>query len=234
MQIQTPERPRPQAAVAIAVIGVLVVVSGLTLLADNLGLTQFHDVLRQLWPFALIIVGVVTLLARRHNQVFLGLALIFAGSWAYASQQHWLNVNFWAVFGPTLLILGGASIVWRAFSRKPHIVGTKDAYIRSLAILGGGELRPEAPFEGAELVAIMGGAKIDLSNATMAGDTAVVDIFALMGGVELIVPRDWNVTVKLVTFMGGVEDKRRPSTLPATKQLILRGFAMMGGCEIKD
>jgi predicted membrane protein len=206
----------------------------LTLLAGNLGFTEFHDVLRQLWPIALIIVGIVTLWARRHDQVFLGLALILAGLWAYASEQHWLHVNFWAVFGPTLLILIGASVVWRAFYRKPRVIGAKDAYIRNLAILGGGELRPEAPFEGAELVAIMGGAKIDLSNATMAGDTAMVDIFALMGGIELIVPRDWNVTVKLITFMGGVEDKRRPSTLPASKQLILRGFAMMGGCEIKD
>jgi len=234
MQIHAPERPRSQAAVAIAVIGLLVVVFGLTLLAGNLGFTEFHDLLRQLWPFALIVVGIVALLARRHNQVFLGLVLLLAGAWAYASQQHWLHVNFWAVFGPTLLILVGASVVWRAFNRKPYVIGTQDTYIRNLAILGGGELRPEAPFEGAELVAIMGGTKIDLSNATMSGDTAVVEIFALMGGAELIVPRDWNVTVKLITFMGGVEDKRRPSTLPATKQLIVRGFAMMGGCEIKD
>jgi hypothetical protein len=78
MQAHIPERPRPQAAVAIAVIGVLVVVSGLRLSADNLGLTQVHDMLRQLWPFTLIVVGIVTLLARRHDQVFLGLALILA------------------------------------------------------------------------------------------------------------------------------------------------------------
>jgi hypothetical protein len=34
--------------------------------------------------------------------------------------------------------------------------------------------------------------------------------------------------------MGGVSDKRRPATVPATKHLIIQGMAVMGGVEIKD
>jgi predicted membrane protein len=80
----------------------------------------------------------------------------------------------------------------------------------------------------------MGGVKLDLSNATMARDTAVIDVFALMGGTEIFVPRDWDVTVRVVSLMGGCSDKRRPATGPATRHLVIRGMAVMGGVEIKD
>jgi hypothetical protein len=34
--------------------------------------------------------------------------------------------------------------------------------------------------------------------------------------------------------MGGCVDKRRPSTVPATKRLVIQGTALMGGVEVKD
>lgn len=57
----------------------------------------------------------------------------------------------------------------------------------------------------------------------MAGETATIDVFAFMGGVEILVPSDWNVVAKVSSLMGACVDKRRPSTLPPTKQPIIRG-----------
>jgi hypothetical protein len=68
----------------------------------------------------------------------------------------------------------------------------------------------------------------------MARDTAVVDVFALMGGTVILVPPDWDVTVRVTTLLSGCSDKRRPATVPATKHLIIQGMAVMGGVEIKD
>jgi len=217
---------------AITVVGVVIAAFGLTLLAGNLGLVDARHVLHESWPFGLIILGVATLATRRHDQVFLGLALVFAGAWAYAAHQSWLRVSFWAVFGPTILVLAGGSIIWRAFAR-PNL-GADASFVSSFAVLGGSELQPKVPFQGADLTCVMGGAKLDLTATTMAGDSAAIDIFALMGGAEIHVPRDWDVTVKVMSLMGGVSDKRRPATLPPTKRLVIHGFAMMGGVEIKD
>ena len=80
----------------------------------------------------------------------------------------------------------------------------------------------------------MGGVVLDLTGAQMEGDTATVDVFTIMGGIEIFVPRDWNVTTKVVSFMGACVDKRRPATMPATKTLVVRGFAFLGGIDIKD
>ena len=56
----------------------------------------------------------------------------------------------------------------------------------------------------------------------------------MMGGAEIFVPRDWDVTVRVVSLLGGCSDKRRPATGTATRHLVIRGMAVMGGVEIKD
>jgi Cell wall-active antibiotics response 4TMS YvqF len=231
-QPTTPEDARAR-AFGVAVIGIVIIAAGAILLGGNLGLIDSHYVFRNFGPVVLFILGAVLLARRRHDQVLLGLVLMFVGAWGFATQQQWIKIHFWALIGPMMLVLAGGSVVWRAFNR-PSAEGVGDAYIRTFAVFSGSELRPSVPFEGADLTALMGGVSLDLSNAPMARDTAVIDVFALMGGAVIIVPRDWDVTVRVTSLMGGCSDKRRPATMPATKHLIIQGMAVMGGVEIKD
>jgi hypothetical protein len=220
-------------SIGIALIGIVIIAAGAVLLGGNLGLIDAHFVFHNFGPVVVFLIGAVLLARRRHDQVLLGLVLMFVGAWGFATQQQWIKIHFWAVIGPLMLVLAGGSVVWRAFNR-PSPEGAGDAYIRTFAVFSGAELRPTVPFEGADLTAVMGGVKLELSNAPMARETAVIDVFALMGGAEIFVPRDCDVTVKVVSLMGGVSDKRRPSTVPATRHLIIQGMAVMGGVEIKD
>jgi hypothetical protein len=118
-----------------------------------------------------------------------------------------------------------------------HTIADEDhaEYIRSFAILSGSELRPMSrPFRGADLSAVLGGINLDLTSARMEGDNARVDLFAFCGGIDIHVPPDWTVTSKVATLLGGFTDKRRPTTTLPTKTLILDGFAVMGGIEVKN
>jgi hypothetical protein len=99
-----------------------------------------------------------------------------------------------------------------------------------------------SPFRGGDITAIMGGGQLDLRLATIPpGEEAVLDIVAVMGGVEIIVPPTWVVSTPIMPFMGGVEDKRFPllPTDPTASgretggRLVLRGLVMMGGVHIK-
>jgi hypothetical protein len=220
-------------AIGVALIGIVIIAAGAVLLGGNLGLIDANYVFHNFGPVVLFLLGAALLARRRHDQVLFGLILMVVGAWGFATQQQWVKVHFWAVVGPLMLVLAGGSVVWRAFNR-PSPEGVGDAYVRTFAVFSGAELRPTVPFEGADLTAVMGGVKLDLSNAPMARETAVIDVFALMGGAEIFVPRDCDVTVKVVSLMGGVSDKRRPATVPATKHLIIQGMAVMGGVEIKD
>ena len=230
---------RERSPTASIIFGLLIGTFGLSLLANNLGWADIHDFMRQFWPFLLMAAGVALLFVRTQQGQhsgggFWGAALILAGLWAFADQRNWIHVSFWAVFGPTLIVLVGASFVWRAFNH-PRPDAEPQAYLHAFSIMSGHELKPTTtPFQGADLGAVMGGVVLDLTSATMDGDTATIDVFTIMGGIELFVPRDWNVTTKVVAFMGACVDKRRPATQPTTKTLIVRGFAMMGGVDIKD
>lgn len=239
MAIETSRRRmrRERSPIGYLIIGSLIALYGLGLLADNLGLGDIRRYMRSAWPAVLVIVGIVMLIRRDQSHAnlgFWGTVCIFGGLWAYASQRDWIHVNFWAVFGPTMLVLLGASFVYRAL-HQPRPDGQSESYIHSFALMSGHELKPTStPFKGANLGSVMGGVVLDLSQAQMDGDTAIIDVFTVMGGIEIFVPRDWNVTTKVVSFMGACVDKRRPTTLPATKTVIVRGFAFLGGIDIKD
>jgi predicted membrane protein len=67
-----------------------------------------------------------------------------------------------------------------------------------------------------------------------AGGQAVINIFAMMGGFEIVVPETWRVISEVTPFMGGIEDKSRTSANPNAPTLVIRGFMMMGGLTLKN
>ena len=58
-----------------------------------------------------------------------------------------------------------------------------------------------------------------------------------MGGVDLKVPADWDIDIKMIPILGGVDDERRRSSDENQKDkpdLVLNGFVALGGLSIKD
>jgi predicted membrane protein len=225
------------------VIGGLIVAFGFSLLATNMGWLDIRSVMRQFWPLALVVLGLVKLTSDRPGSKFWGMVAIVAGLWLYADARDWIHVQFWAVFGPTILILLGCMVAWRAIAGPPRPPATTEGgdpsgYISSFSVMSGAEHKPTQPFQGANLGAVMGGVKLDLLGAEMQGDTATIEVFAVWGGIEIFAPREWDVTSKVVTFMGASVDKRRPVATPPPgtprKTLVVQGFVLMGGIEIKD
>ena len=79
----------------------------------------------------------------------------------------------------------------------------------------------------------MAGCTIDLRDADMGPEPAVIDAFAFWGGIEILVPKDWVVINKVLPLLGAAEDATRPAP-GASKQLLVRGTALMGGVEIAN
>lgn len=91
-------------------------------------------------------------------------------------------------------------------------------------------------FKGGEIVSVFGGAEVNLSQASFQQTQIIIESVQVFGGAKLIVPADWVIHNEAVAIFGGIEDKRpQPSTIGSPeKVLVLKGFVMFGGIEIKS
>jgi len=82
--------------------------------------------------------------------------------------------------------------------------------------------------------AILGGAELDLREAVFAPGVHEITIYALMGGVELIVPPSVAIECDGAGILGGFESvNRAPAEPDPDRPLVrVRGVAVLGGVEI--
>jgi hypothetical protein len=82
-------------------------------------------------------------------------------------------------------------------------------------------------------MAFMGGGQLDLTQARFAEQECTIQVFAFMGGVEVIVPEDVTVRVTGFGFMGGFDHKGAHEGPPGGPVVTVSGFAFMGGVEVR-
>jgi predicted membrane protein len=215
------------------IMGLLIVLVGLAFTLDNLGVADAERYLRY-WPVALIALGFAKVWRSRDGHGgFGGAIFIIAGTWLLLNSLMVVRLEFWQ-FWPMLLVLLGVSMVWRSLAGRAGAPSDSHAIVSAVAVLGGvNRGNNSKTFRGGDLTAVLGGCEIDLRQAAIDGE-AVIDVFAMWGGIELRVPEDWTVDSRVTPLLGGVEDKTRPPQGATAHRLILRGFAIMGGIEVKN
>jgi predicted membrane protein len=234
------------------VIGVCLVLAGVVLALDQLGLLYANHLLR-FWPAALIIIGLVMLQRREGQSALRALVLIVVGGWLLLNTLGLVSLDLWEFFVPLLLVFFGARIMMRnrgsGSGAPPNLpgmgpqpgnspaVGSGEPVHASLfSLLSGSKRRwGKSVFRGAEMTAVMGGCELDLRDALMStGELAVIDVFALMGGVTIFVPPHWTVSQEVEAIMGGVHDKTQSVPSNPAQHLLVRGTVVMGGVEISN
>lgn len=220
------------------VMGLALVAAGVLWTLDNLGYTDADQILRW-WPVLLLAVGLMKLTGvGMDKQTSLGAFLTIAGALLLLDEAGVVNVSF-RILWPLLFIFMGVQITLRALrggAAGPAAAGADaDDYVRSFAVMGAVTRRNDSQtFRGGELTAVMGGIELDLTNAIPAGGRAVVDLFAIWGGIDIRVPEDWRVEIDATPVMGAVESKARVTPgIEPIGTLVLRGLVIMGGVEIK-
>jgi hypothetical protein len=104
-----------------------------------------------------------------------------------------------------------------------------------VGIMGGAEKKGVwTPARETIVVALMGGVEMDFREARMPPGVTEVNIFAVMGGAEIIVPPGVHVDMNGFALMGGFSQSgyAPPPTDPNAPVLRIGGFAFMGGVEI--
>ncbi|MBN2051329.1 MAG: DUF1707 domain-containing protein [Spirochaetales bacterium] len=103
-----------------------------------------------------------------------------------------------------------------------------------VGILSGTERKgPWLPAKYTNLIAFMGGIDLDFTEAKLAPEVMEINLFCLMGGVDIIVPPGINVDVSCVSIMGGTDNHTSEERCPGAPTLRIRGIVLMGGVDIK-
>jgi len=223
-----------------ALLGFALIALGVFLTLDNLGLLDLGTVFRH-WPVLLVVLGISRL---RYSPGF-GTILIFAGAVLLARLYVYVDLGkLW----PVLLLFLGAILVFRSFGgggrRRPRSEEVASEEVDLFVVLGTQRREvTSGAFRGGSLAAIAGGCDVDLREAVLAGGEAKLEVLAFWGGINLRVPEDWNVSLQVTPVMGGADDSRfrklraletgsleRRSGGP---HLVVQGFVMMGGVEIR-
>jgi hypothetical protein len=105
----------------------------------------------------------------------------------------------------------------------------------SVAILGGSRrVGRWSPARANTSIAFCGGVELDFRQAVMPPGVTEVRVFAMWGGVEVIVPPGMNVECHGVGIMGGFDHAPETASAPDPTAPTLRitGVALMGGVEV--
>lgn len=228
------------------IIGGLLIFFGLIFTLDNLEVLDAGDIF-DYWPMILIVIGLIkTLQPREEGQRPFGIALLVLGVFF---QLQMLVFTPWRLYlWPVLLLAAGGLLVWRSLgrSRGGTAAARTDGYraragmegTSDFSFMGGVNRVVESrDYRGGEATAVMGAVELDLRGSTIATSPAILDVFALWGGIEITVPPEWKVDVRGIPILGGFENKARSSVQDANapeQVLVIRGTALMGGVEIKN
>ncbi|WP_229257946.1 LiaI-LiaF-like domain-containing protein [Duganella margarita] len=222
------------------IIGLFVIGVGMLFLLDNLGWLDL-DLRIHIFPTILIAAGILKVLqTRTQSGVVVGGGLIAAGSLFMLKEMGYLAID-WRNLWPVFMIAAGVAVVIKSnLNRSAPATNApsldKDAdetVINATAIMGGFKRRiTTQDFKGGEITAIMGGCDLDLRQSSINGD-AVLNVYALFGGITVKVPIDWTVMLEGTPIMGGFEEKTVPPAAVG-KRLIVRGYVIMGGLEVRN
>ncbi len=243
--------------------GVLLVAVGVLFTLDNFGVLRAGDVF-DYWPLVLVGVGLARIFGGSPRQRLGGSIVALAGCLMLLRTLHllWFRLHdLW----PFFLVLAGGLLVWQAMRPRPASGGAggdvgaramdglragleasepwrdrdpqeSGSVLHEFAFMGGGDrVVRSQEFRGGKVDAILGGFKIDLRGAAIAGESASIDVFAFWGGVDFRVPQEWNVVVHGMPILGAFVNRTEPGIGVAPgKTLIIRGSVVMGGVEVKN
>lgn len=222
------------------IFGLGIIAIGAALLLHNMGIIYARSIFSY-WPVILILVGLASALQPSGSAGrWVGVVLMVLGVLLLLDNLYIIDFSLWD-YWPLLLILAGLALIWG--SRRPGAArifgasaqGEAGSDIRGFALLGGQHLTSASDdFRGGNVTAILGGSKIDLRQAKIKENEAVLELFTIWGGIEVLVPPSWSIQLQGFPILGGFEDKTHPAPELSGKKLVIQGTAIMGGIEVRN
>lgn len=215
--------------------GGLIILVGLLLLLS----TTDYVATENLWDFlpaVFVALGLWALVRSRFRNLT-GPVMVVAVAGTYqAKNLGYVSDAQLGTWWPLFVVLFGVLyLIGRSRRRRGVSVSESDAGDVSIVSLFSGTQRrvTGSGFRGGDVVAVFGGAELDLRDAEITDPPATVEFLVAFGGAEVQVPEDWTVDLDVLSLFGGSEDKRPPTGSSGDVDLVVTGLALFGGVSVE-
>ena len=225
----------PQRITGRMVWGLVVLALGVLWTLDNLGQIDASQVLRW-WPVVPLAWGIVLLTGlngRRKPRA--GWIWTAIGAFSIVRPLGIADADVFD-FWPLILVFIGGTLVWRAWkggagSGRP----TGGPRIDASAFLAGSQRKVVTDrFSSIEINAVIAATTLDLRTAKLADGSGEVDVYAMWGGIDLLVPKEWKVVSEVTPILGVFQDSTTVPEDPGAPTLLVRGSVVMGGIDVRN
>lgn len=224
--------------------GLIFILIGLFLFLRSLDLAMPDWVFS--WQLLLIVIGCILWTASKFKN-WGGLIVMLVGTVFFAKDYLMLSYDLTRFIWPAIFVIVGLAILFgkrQESSMKkdlrvmPPMTSSEDFIESNVIFSGENRAVVSKEFKGANVTAIFGGADYNLIQSDFR-DRVEFEVTCIFGGVEIILPTNWDVRIEMDTIiMGGVTDKRPVELLSnasnSEKIFVLKGTCIFGGVEIRN
>lgn len=216
--------------------GIVLVAAGALFALNALNITDINIFFDGWWTLFIIVPCAVGLFTEREKTGnLIGVAV---GVFLLLCCQDILSFSMlWKLLVPAIVIIIGLKMVFTGlFGNKANEIVKQlrsegKSIKSSCAVFSGCDIKFDSEvFEGAELTAVFGGVDCNLKNAIIENDCAI-QVSAIFGGIDILVPEHVNVKVSANCIFGGVSNKTAAHKDAPT--IYISGICMFGGVEVK-
>lgn len=216
--------------------GIVLIAAGVILALNVFNITDIDIFFNGWWTlFVIVPCGIGLFTEREKTGNIIGVVI---GVFLLLCCQGILSFSMlWKLLVPAIIVIVGLKMVLTGlFGNKANDI-MKQLKLEGkqpksgFAAFSGCDMNYDGEvFEGAELTAVFGGVECDLRNAIIEKDCAI-QVSAIFGGIDILVPAGVNVKVSSNSIFGGVSNKSAVHQNAPT--VYVSGTCMFGGVEIK-
>lgn len=216
--------------------GLVLIIVGVVFALNAIGVTSINIFFDGWWTLFILVPCTIGLFTEREKTgniigIIIGLCLLLC-------CQNILSFSMlWKLLLPIIIVIIGVKMLYTAlFNNKANELFTEmrknGEQTKSVcAAFSGCNCNYDGEvFDGVELTATFGGIKCDLRNAVIEKDCAI-QVTAVFGGIDILVPSNVNVKVSSNSIFGGVSNKT--SFVKDAPTIYIGGTCMFGGVDIK-
>lgn len=225
--------------------GLLLVILGVGFLLNVFHVLPFGEYVGMYWPSALMIIAIIQIATRSAS--FTGAGILFTiGALLQMEHFGWID-SIWSAFWPIVLIIVGASMLFNLNRKKKVTVFGVDEHrsgneatgdtIDSTSVFSGNDVRSSSrSFRGGKTSTVFGSTDIDLRNAEISGQQAVLDCNIVFGSTDIRVPPHWHVITSGTPVLGNIDNRTHQDadTNVIGPTLVINTSIAFGSLDVKN